>query len=265
MFSRSYKYILSAALVLSFDGCDKKENTDIKETKTVAPIEKSVDKNTTIKKKEPIKEELKEKKVVKKEVVYKPAKEIVDKKTNFKNILVPIITSVYIQLDTQYNDIKRDIESSKNRAYIETLKKRYKVKTDQELLEAIKPHPISIVLAQAAAESAWLTSRFTKSANNIFGVWSFNKNEPRIPAIGLRADKVIYLKKYKTLKIAVEDYYFSIAKSWAYKEFRKLRVETNDPYKLIPHLGNYSEKREKYTTMLSKIVKYNKFDQYDIK
>lgn len=187
------------------------------------------------------------------------------KKDNYKRVMVPIVTLVYKKLQEQYNNLKQDINNNKNKAFIEVLKKEYKAKNEEQLLQALKPHPISIVLAQGAIESAWLTSRFCKTANNIFGVWSFNKDEPRIAANSLRGDKVIYLKKYKTLKSSVEDYYKNIAKSWAYKKFRYLRTVTNNPYNLLPHMAGYSEKGEEYTKILRKIIKSNDFEKYDIK
>lgn len=142
---------------------------------------------------------------------------------------------------------------------------KYKVKTTKRLLEALKPHPISITLAQAAIESAWLTSRFVHEGKNIFGVWSFNKNEPRIRALDSRKLKVIYLKKYKTLKQSIEDYYYIIATNKAYKDFRQMRVVAYNPYILIPYLKYYSEKREEYTNTLKEVVEYNDFTKYDIK
>lgn len=188
-----------------------------------------------------------------------------EKKQRFIDILVPVSTLVFKELEAQYKSVKSDIETNSNREYIELLKIEYKAKTDQTLLHALKPHPISILLAQAAIESAWLTSRFTKEAYNIFGVWSFNKNEPRIEASGSRGSKTIYLKKYKTLKAAVEDYYKNIARSWAYVEFRKQRTITNNPYVLTDYLGSYSEKKEVYTDLLKSMIKYNEFYVYDIK
>ena len=209
----------------------------------------------------------KEEKVVEKIVKKEPAKQISvsEKKQNFKDILIPIATTVYNELQAQYLAIKLDIENNRNAKVIAKLKKEYNAKTDQLLLNALKPHPISILLAQAAAESAWLTSRFTKEANNIFGVWSFNKNEPRIAASGLRGDKTIYLKKYSTLKEAVRDYYKNLGKTWAYKEFRKQRTITSNPYVLSDYLISYSEKKEEYTKLLRSMIKYNKFDKYDVK
>ena len=76
--------------------------------------------------------------------------------------------------------VKKDLKSGSNAAKIEKLKTIYKVKSDKSLLLALKPHPRSIALAQAAMESAWATSRFFVKANNVFGMWSVNKNEPAL-------------------------------------------------------------------------------------
>ncbi len=40
-------------------------------------------------------------------------------------------------------------------------------------------------------------------------------------------------------------------------------MKTNDPYKLVKKLNNYSEKGEKYGKELSSIIKFNKFYNYD--
>lgn len=205
---------------------------------------------------------------IKKTIIVKKEKEnslIQEKKERFKEILIPIVTEVYNTLQSQYLDVKQDIANEKNKEFIQKLKIEYKVKTNKKLLEALKPHPISITLAQAAIESAWLTSRFTKEANNIFGVWSFHSNEPRIEASSTRDGEKIYLKKYKTYNAAVTDYYKNLAKNWAYARFREQRVLVNDPYHLIKFLGSYSEKKERYIATLKKMIDYNKFYQYDIK
>ena len=215
-------------------------------------------------------EKIKESKKIQKEVEVQETEEKVatisvsEKKERFKEILVPITIEIYNELEEQYQAIKSDIDNNTNVEVIERLKDEYNADSSEKLLHALKPHPISIVLAQAAAESAWLTSRFAQEANNIFGVWSFNKNEPRIAASGLRGDKTIYLKKYDTLKEAVRDYYKNLGRNWAYSEFRKQRTLTTDPYILSDHLDSYSEKKEVYTELLKSMIKYNKFEQYDI-
>ena len=205
---------------------------------------------------------------VKKEIIKEKeqiAKKLHPKKEAFLKVMVPIATDVYKDLYFQYYNAKKHIETNSTGKYIEDLKKEYKVKTDKELLEALKPHPISIALAQCAMESAWLTSRFAKEANNLFGVWSFDKNEPRIAASGLRGDKTIYLKKYKNYYDSLKDYYKTISKSWAFKEFREKRLLTDDPFKLLPYLHKYSEQKHEYPKTLEKVIRRNGFTKYDIK
>ncbi|MEA3513419.1 MAG: glucosaminidase domain-containing protein [Campylobacterota bacterium] len=255
-----YKSILVIAIISLFTACDKSKVKVIKNNPLDTKIGTIVNQKLITK--------VKVKKVIPKKIIKKIIKKVPlsvqEKKQNFKEIMVPISKLVYKKLEDQYQDIKKNMLENKNREFIELLKKEYKAKSDEELLQALKPHPISIVLAQAAIESAWLTSRFTREANNIFGVWSFNKNEPRIAASGMRGDKTIYLKKYKNYKSAVEDYYKNLGKNWAYKEFRKQRIITSDPYELVLHLESYSEKKEAYTLMLQKVIRYNKFDSFDL-
>jgi Bax protein len=112
-----------------------------------------------------------------------------EKKAYFTSVVVPAVKEVYSELDKQYNEISNNLNNKKYAKKIKKLKTKYKVKTDKELLRALKPHPKSIAIAQAAMESAWITSRFFREANNLFGVWSFNKNEPRIAAQQKRGDR----------------------------------------------------------------------------
>ncbi len=164
----------------------------------------------------------------------------------------------------QYKDISKNLNNKSYADKIAKLKKSYKVTTDKDLLKAIKPHPRSIAVAQAAMESAWATSRFFREAKNIFGVWSFNKNEPRIAAGEKRnGTKTIWLKKYATIEGSVRDYYRTLGRSSAFKNFRTLKMKTDDPYKLVKKLDRYSEMGAKYGKELTSMIKYNKFYLYD--
>ena len=186
-----------------------------------------------------------------------------EKKERFRSLIAPAVDNVYKELDAQFNDISKNLNNPKYNKKIESLKTTYKVKSDEELLMALKPHPRSIAVAQAAMESAWATSRFFKKATNIFGVWSFNKNEPRIAAGEKRGTKTIWLKKYASIEDSVRDYYKNLGRSHAFKEFRKLRVKTDDPYKLVKKLDRYSEMGAKYGKELTSMIKFNKFYLYD--
>ncbi len=262
------KHIIWSLLLITiiFTGCNNNHkkvkllDENFLKTKVGRVIEQKMSKETLV-----IKKPIVIKKVLKKRKSKKINLTVQQKKQKFKDTLVPIITAVYKTLEDQYKAVLRDMQTDHNHKFIETLKVEYKAKTDEELLAALKPHPISIVLAQSAIESAWLTSRFTKKAKNIFGVWSFNKNEPRIEANESRGVKKIYLKKYKTFKGSIVDYYKTLGKTWAYHEFRIQRTFTNDPYKLVEYLTSYSEKGTEYTDTLKQMIKYNKFDEFDIK
>jgi Bax protein len=162
-----------------------------------------------------------------------------------------------------YKDVASDIKAGNSDQY-EALKKEYRASNDKELLMALKPHPISITLAQAAMESSWATSRFFREANNIFGVWSFDENDDRIAAGEKRGDKTIWLKKYSTVKSSISDYYRTLARGRAFVEFRRLNLTTNDPYKLVKKLDKYSEKGALYGEELTSIIKFNKFYEHDL-
>ncbi|MBA6252674.1 MULTISPECIES: glucosaminidase domain-containing protein [unclassified Colwellia] len=192
-----------------------------------------------------------------------PKMTVQEKKARFKNLIIPAIDEVYDELMVQYLDVSESLKSGSDNDMIEKLKIEYKAKTDNELLMALKPHPKSIAIAQAAMESAWATSRFFNKANNIFGVWSFDEDEPRIAALKKRGDKTIWLKKYPSVKASVRGYYRTLGRSAAFKKFRELRLKTDNPYSLVKKLDRYSEKGAEYGDELTSIIKFNKFNTYD--
>ncbi|PKI17882.1 hypothetical protein CXF71_02205 [Colwellia sp. 12G3] len=186
-----------------------------------------------------------------------------EKKARFKALIVPAVNTVYAQLMTRYETVKATLDAGESNADIDKLKDEYKATSDAELLMALKPHPKSIAIAQAAMESSWATSRFFSVANNIFGVWSFDEDEPRVAALKKRGDKTIWVKKYDSIEAAIYDYYRTLGRSSAFAEFRKTRMETNDPFILVTKLDRYSEKGSLYGEELTSIIKFNKFDNYD--
>lgn len=186
------------------------------------------------------------------------------KKERFRQLLVPAVKQVYAELRTKYKKTKSLIKTGSDSEELERLKKNYKAESEEDLLSRLKPHPVSIVLAQAAMESAWATSRFFREANNIFGVWSFDKNEPRIAAGEKRGKKTIWLKKYINIKDSIRDNYKVIARGAAFKEFRKMRLNSDNPFELVKGLDKYSELGSKYGKELAAVIRYNKFNQFDL-
>jgi Bax protein len=153
-----------------------------------------------------------------------------EKKARFRQLLIPAVNAVYAELLAKYEEVAEILADGKPHPEFDALKKEYRAKNNEELLQALKPHPRSIVIAQAAMESAWATSRFFRKANNVFGVWSFDKNEPRIAAGEQRGTKTIWLKKYSTIEASVRDNYRVLARGHKFTGFRKLRMTSEDPY-----------------------------------
>ena len=193
--------------------------------------------------------------------------DVQNKKQAFINIMLPSILLAKHQLEEDRNKVlalekKREPLSDEEERYLVNLKKDYKCHTSKELLLRLSTHPTSIVLAQAAIESGWGTSRFYKEANNVFGVWSYNENEPRIKAMEDREGKSIYLRKYDVLSESIISYFKTIARG-PYSEFRTAREKISDVSILISYLKVYSELREEYVKRLSQLIQYNKFEKYD--
>ncbi len=133
----------------------------------------------------------------------------------------------------------------------------------RDVYDRLATHPTSIVLAQAAVESGWGSSRFFREGNNLFGVWSFDSEEERIVAQGSRETGAVYLRSYKTIGESVEDYFVTLARHNAYREFRERRLSEKDPRKLIYTLHRYSELGYQYVGKLAMVMRQNDLRQYD--
>ena len=138
-------------------------------------------------------------------------------------------------------------------------KQRFKANDIDDLLDRMVTHPNSITLAQAAMESGWGSSRFFKEANNLFGIWSYNKGEPRIPA----NDSDVFLRKYTDIAESIEDYFVTLGRARAYKKFREMRLKSDNIHELLPLLKNYSQRGTAYTDQLKILIKNSDLERYD--
>ena len=194
--------------------------------------------------------------------------EVSEKKQKFFHMILPAILISKEKLRVKRERVlslrstPKEELTQKDRTFLAGLYKKYRTDDINKLANRLKTHPVSIILAQAAIESGWGESRFFKKANNIFGMWSVNKNEPRIKALGNRNGKAIYLKKYATLSDAIDDYFAVIGRG-AYKSFRKQRNVTDNPLILVQYLVNYCELKGKYTRKLRNFIVHNKLRKFD--
>lgn len=147
--------------------------------------------------------------------------------------------------------------------YYREAKEKYKASNLEDLYLRIGTLPNSIIIAQAAIETGWGESRFFLQARNLFGIWSFNANESRIAAGKTRQQKIIYIRSYQDIFGSIIDYFEILSRSRAYKSLRKVRLQTSNPFKLLPHLKNYSETKTLYIRQLKKVIEQNNLTQYD--
>ncbi len=199
---------------------------------------------------------------------YLPLKE---KKDKFIDMLLPsVLTAAHgIEQTRERLEAIRERKSSgqavarEDSLFLEKQLRAWKADDLQTLLnEKLITRPNSIMLAQAALETGWGSSRFFVAANNTFGVWSFDEDESRIQAHGTRDGTPVYVKKYDNLSASIIDYYKVIARG-PYDEYREARKRTRDPYQLVEYLYRYSELGQEYINRLKTVMRKADMKKYD--
>ena len=133
----------------------------------------------------------------------------------------------------------------------------------QTLLRRVDILPVSLVLAQAANESAWGTSRFAREGYNFFGLWCFRKGCGFVPS--RRSEGADHeVAKFPNLSRATYTYMRNLNRHNAYKELRAIRgtLRANQlpvtGLALAEGLMNYSERGVAYVEELQAMIRYNK-------
>ena len=199
---------------------------------------------------------------------YLPLKE---KKEKFIDMLLPSVLTAAHGIEQTRERLEAIHERKRNgqavaredSLFLEKQLRAWKADSLQTLLnEKLITRPNSIMLAQAALETGWGSSRFFVAANNTFGVWSFNEDESRIQAHGTRDGTPVYVKKYDNLSASIIDYYKVIARG-PYDEYREARKRTRDPYQLVEYLYRYSELGQEYINRLKTVMRKADMKKYD--
>lgn len=188
-------------------------------------------------------------------------------KAKFISAILPSILVAKHQVHNTKNKIERLRSKSRwtpaDSVYFRETKRRYKARDIDDLIDRLVTLPNSVVLAQAAIETGWGESRFFTQASNLFGIWSYDSNESRIAAGKNRNDKTIFVRSYDDMSGSITDYFDVLARHQAYKSLRNARLNTSNPYALVLHLKNYSERKDWYTKQLKRVIRQNKLTQYD--
>ncbi len=166
--------------------------------------------------------------------------------------------------------------SAIEKAAILELAERYRLDVEQasyadlvlELMRRVDVIPPSLVLAQAANESAWGTSRFTLEGNNLFGQWCFIEGCGIVPK-RRRSGATHEVKSFDSVASAVSSYFLNINTHQSYDYLRDLRVHMRneeqpiDSMVLAIGLGRYSQRGDHYVDELQNIILQNRLHLRD--
>jgi Bax protein len=201
--------------------------------------------------------------------VKKPDFSAIDSVKERKQTFFAFIEAFVEERNLEILKLRERIEAnSVNKDELLALAKRYRIKSDdpdiirQRLMVKVDTLPSSLVLAQAAMESAWGTSRFAVEGNNYFGQWCFSEGCGLVPES--RGDgKRHEVRLFESPKASVKSYMRNLNSHPAYKELRQTRaklrqqeMDLNGCY-LARGLTRYSEKGDAYVETLKQLIRVN--------
>lgn len=152
---------------------------------------------------------------------------------------------------------------------LQTMYEEYRVDADdfEEILSRVDSIPVSLVLAQAAEESGWGTSRFAAQGNALFGQWTYGKG---IAPLRRRSEKGAYsIAAFESPLESVMAYMRNINSHPAYRALREVRAKSRQSgvppsgHELANTLGSYSERGEDYIHSLHTIMRVNNLGPTD--
>jgi len=131
-----------------------------------------------------------------------------------------------------------------------------------ELLARVDIIPVSLVLVQAANESAWGTSRFARIGLNFFGIWCYKPKCGMVPS-GRNAGAKHEVAAFSSIEEAVSGYFNNINTHNAYYIFRTIRGQLRahnqilSPDILATGLLPYSERGAAYVLDITDMLRHN--------
>ena len=206
-----------------------------------------------------------------------------DSKKHFVKTLLPLISyqNQSILLDRSKLQTIKDFLSNKKTLpksdlrFLQKISKKYRLKNNdihkfdlvKELLDIVDIIPNSIVLAQAANESGWGTSRFAREYNALFGEYTYDFSNGVIPLSREVGEKHL-VKSFKSVEKSVQSYFINLNSHYAYKNFREVRkiMRKNNNFSniklLVNELDSYAADKN-YIKTINSIIDINKLDQLD--
>ena len=193
---------------------------------------------------------------------------VVDKKRAFFRLLGPLVlhANELIQADRQHVEsiveaLRTDKTlSSEEQTFLRETAIAYKVADKESDLDVTVPP--SLVLAQAAEESGWGTSRFAVEGNALFGMWTWDDEGIR-PEQQRSEHGDHKIASYKTPMESVMAYMRNLNTHRSYDTLRARRAELRRSgakvtgWELAKTLTQYSERGQAYVDSLHGLMKTN--------
>lgn len=135
------------------------------------------------------------------------------------------------------------------------------------LLRRVDVVPASLVLAQAAKESGWGTSRFAREGNNYFGIWCFYEGCGLTPLSRLPG-RNHEVATFDSVADGVRYYIRTINTHSAYSDLRKMRATARQARQPLPGealangLVRYSERGMAYVREIQSMIRYNELHRF---
>ena len=114
----------------------------------------------------------------------------------------------------------------------------------------VKEVNLELLLAQAALESGWGTSRFAKEGNNLFGIRTYDLKEPHM--LPSNNPKKWGVKVYMHECDSVMNYINILNNGNAFGKYRELREDgIDDPFILVETLDAYASDKNYFSKIKS--------------
>lgn len=205
------------------------------------------------------------------------------RKSIFFRILAPLVAAENRKLREQrefllatFDDYPTLPPSGPIASRVQSIASRFNVAGDLDrrnnrelLLRRVDTVPAALVLAQAANESGWGTSRFVREANNVFGMWTWDRKSGLLPK-RRNEDATHFIRVFDNLQAAVNNYLHTINIGPAYRELRELRElerrnnREPDAMMLAAGLRRYSARGEEYVQEIRSMIEYNRLQQLPV-
>lgn len=135
------------------------------------------------------------------------------------------------------------------------------------LLLKVDVVPASLIVAQAAKESGWGTSRFATQGNNYFGIWCFYQGCGLTP-LRREQGRAHEVATFGSVEQGVRYYVRTINTHVAYNDLRKVRARGKLMQKavfgeeLADGLIRYSERGMAYVREIQSMIRFNKMQRF---